>query len=797
MIKRTIFLFLLILSFTVYAEAQKNTLSGYIYDADNGESLIGATVSIKSLSIGTSTNAYGFYSISLKPGKYKITYSYLGYNSIETVIDLNSDQTKNIELGPDNVQINDVIVRAQRKDKNVSSVQMSVERVSIATVKKMPHFLGEVDIIKTLQMLPGVSTVGEGSTGFNVRGSASDQNLILLDEAPVYNSSHLFGFFSVFNGDAVKDFELYKGGIPAKYGGRLASVLEVRQKEGNMKRFSGSGGLGIVSSRLTLEAPIIKDKTSFMIAARRSYADIFMRMKKANKDNSAYFYDLNLKINHKFNNNNRLYASMYLGDDVFNFGKDFNSRWGNKTASLRWNHLFNNKTFSNFTAIYSKFDYALGIPEGSTAFEWKSAIENYKFKADIIHYLTPESKLRFGASSTYYVFNPGEFNPLGKSILKREQIDKNNSIETAAYIDVETDIASRLKLRYGLRVSNFAALGGNTINNYADNKPLDTGNITSTKKYAKNKIVKNYFSLEPRLSIQYSLRDDKSIKMSYNRTTQNIHKISNTTSPTPVDIWVSANKYINAAKADQIALGYFQNLLSDEVEISLEGYYKKMYNLVEYKHGAQLILNKHIETELLKAKGRAYGLEFTIRKKEGKFTGWIAYTLSKAEKKVDSQINKKTGKIYPSTEINNGDYFPTNYDKTHDFKIVANYDISNRWSVSANFMYSTGRPISYPNSKYTFQDQTYLHYSKRNDHRIPSYHRLDIAFNYKCKKKRENQNWQGSWNFGLTNVYGRKNAYSISVDTSNDSYSSDTKLKAKQLSIIGMPIPTVTYNFTF
>lgn len=797
MIKKTIFIFLLILTCISYTKAQKNTLSGYINDSSNGESLIGATVSIKSLNLGTSTNAYGFYSISLKPGKYKMTYSYIGYNSIEIDIDLTSDYKKNIELNASNVQINDVIVRAERKDKNVSSVQMSVERVSIATVKKMPHFLGEVDIIKTLQMLPGVSTVGEGSTGFNVRGSATDHNLILLDEAPVYNSSHLFGFFSVFNGDAVKDFELYKGGIPSKYGGRLASVLEVRQKEGNMKRFSGSGGLGIVSSRLTIEAPIIKNKTSFMIAGRRSYADLFMRLNKKNKDNSAYFYDLNLKINHKFNDNNRLYASMYLGDDVFNFGKDFNSRWGNKTASIRWNHLFNNKTFSNFAAIYSKFDYALGIPEGIFAFEWKSAIENYILKADLIHYFTPESKLRFGASSTYYIFNPGVFNPLGKSILKHEQLEKNYSLETAAYIDIENDIASRLKLRYGFRVSNFSALGGSTVNNYEENKPLDVSNIKSKVKYAKNKIVKNYLFFEPRLSLQYALSDNKSIKMSYNRTTQSIHKISNTTSATPVDIWVSANKNISPATADQIALGYFQNILSDKIEFSLEGYYKKMSNLVEYKNGAQLILNKNIETELLKAEGRAYGLEFTIRKKEGKLTGWIAYTLSKAETKVESQRNKETGKIYPSTEINNGEYFPTNYDKTHDFKVVANYDMSKRWSVSANFIYATGRPISYPSAKYTFQGETYLHYSKRNSFRIPSYHRLDIAFNYKCKKRKENQNWQGSWNFGLTNVYGRKNAYSISIDTSSDTYKSETKLKAKQLSIIGMPIPTVTYNFTF
>jgi len=803
--KKTICLTLLLFFFLGFVGGElwaqeKQTLSGYIKDASNGEALIGATVSIQELMVGTATNEYGFFSLSLAPGKYKVQFSFIGYTPILKEVDLSQNATVNVELHVDGIKLKDVTVTAAKKNQNVSSVQMSVERLPVSIVKKLPHFLGEVDIIKTLQMLPGVTSVGEGSTGFNVRGGGTDQNLILLDEAPVFNSSHLFGFFSVFNGDAVKDFQLYKGGIPAQYGGRLSSVLDVRQKEGNSKRFSGSGGIGIVSSRLTLEGPIKKDKTSFMVSGRRSYADVLLRMNPKMKDNSVYFYDLNAKINHKFNDNNRLFVSGYLGNDVFKFGKLFDSHWGNTTGTIRWNHLFNKKLFSNFTAIYSNFDYSISVPEGSLGFEWISSIKNMNLKADFTYFPSPDLKYKFGFGSTYYIFNPGELTPVKKSIIKANKLEEGYGLETAAYAAVEQNVGSSLTLQYGLRLSNFSSLGGQTVNIYKSGLPKDKATITDSKKYGRKEVVKNYFNFEPRLAIKYSLSDVNSIKASYNRTCQYLHRISNTTAPTPLDIWVPTGKHIKPAKVDQIALGYFHNLGNNTFETSIEAYYKKFYDLVEYKYGAHLMLNNTIETELLDAQGRAYGVEFSIRKKEGRLTGWIAYTLSRTEKKVDGMLNNVTGEIYPSTLINNGDYFPADYDKTHDLKVVANYDLNDRWSVATNFILMSGRPATYPYGKYEFQDNTYAHYINRNGARISAYHRLDLSFTYKCKKKRENQKWQGSWNFGITNLYSRQNAYSVYFKESENNWAGSQKgnnTEAWQFGIIGKPVPTITYNFSF
>ena len=776
------------------------TISGYIKDQNTGEDLIGATVSVQSLMVGTATNEYGFFSLSLAPGKYMALFSFIGYAPILKEIDLTKNTTVNIELHTDGIKLNDVTVTAVKKDQNVSSVQMSVECLPVSIVKKLPHFLGEVDIIKTLQMLPGVTSVGEGSTGFNVRGGGTDQNLILLDEAPVFNSSHLFGFFSVFNGDAVKDFQLYKGGIPAQYGGRLSSVLDVRQKEGNSKRFSGSGGIGIVSSRLTLEGPIKKDKTSFMVSGRRSYADLLLRMNSKMKDNTVYFYDLNAKINHKFNDNNRLFISGYFGNDVFKFGKQFDSHWGNTTGTIRWNHLFNKKLFSNFTAIYSNFDYSISVPEGSLGFDWESSIKDMNIKADFSYFSNPNLKYKFGFGGTYYIFNPGELSPVKESKIKANKLEKGYGIETAVYAGVEHNIGSSLTLQYGLRFSNFSSLGGQIVNTYKDGIPKDKSSIISSKKYGRKEIVKNYFNLEPRLSVKYALSNVNSIKASYNRICQYLHRISNTTAPTPLDIWVPTGKHIKPAKVDQIALGYFHNFGNNMFETSIEAYYKKFYDLVEYKYGAHLMLNNTIETELLDAQGRAYGMEFSVRKKEGRLTGWIAYTLSKTEKKVDGLMNNATGEIYPTTLINNGDYFPADYDKTHDLKIVANYDLNKRWSVATNFILMSGRPATYPYGKYEFQDNTYAHYINRNGARISAYHRLDVSFTYTCKQKKPNQKWQGSWNFGITNLYSRQNAYSVYFKESENNWKQNqkgNKTEAWQFAIIGKPVPTITYNFSF
>ncbi|MCY1633048.1 TonB-dependent receptor [Marinifilum sp. D737] len=779
---------------------EKHTISGYVKDGANGEALIGATISIAELSLGTVTNEYGFYSLSVTPGKYQVQFSFIGYTPVVKELILNEDRTFNIELKSDDIQLNDVVVTAQKKDQNVKSVQMSVEKVPLPMVRKLPHFLGEVDIIKTLQMLPGVSTVGDGSSGFNVRGGGTDQNLILLDEAPVYNSSHLFGFFSVFNGDAVKDFQLYKGGIPAQYGGRLSSVLDVRQKEGNSKRFSGSGGIGLVSSRLTLEGPIKKDKTSFMLSGRRSYADVLLRINPKMRDNIVYFYDLNAKINHKFNDNNRLYISGYFGNDVFKFGKQFDSHWGNKTATVRWNHLFSKKLFSNFTGIYSNFDYSISVPEGTMGFEWKSSIQNYNLKADFSYFPNPDVKMKFGFGSIYYQFNPGKLTPVKNSVLKSSKLEKENALESAAYFNMEQNLGPNLSVQYGLRASNFTSLGEKTVYSYEANKPKEKESSIGSKKYNRNEVIKNYFGLEPRVAIKYSLSDVSSLKASYNRTRQYIHRISNTTAPTPLDIWVPAGKHIKPAKVDQFALGYFRNFGNNTWETSIELFHKNFHDLVEYKYGAQLLLNSSLETELLTAKGRAYGMELSIRKKEGRLTGWVAYTLSRSEKKVPGLMNASSGETYPSTQINNGKYFPADYDKTHDLKIVANYELSKRWSFATNFILMSGRPITYPYGKYELQGNTYAHYINRNQHRLPTYHRLDISFTYQCKKKKKDQRWQASWNFGITNLYSRHNAYSVYFKESDNNwngYNKGNKMEAWQFSIIGRPVPTITYNFKF
>ncbi|MBT3647653.1 MAG: TonB-dependent receptor [Flavobacteriales bacterium] len=798
--------------------AQKDvTLSGYVNENESGEGMIAATVLVKELGVGTSSNEFGFYSISLPPGTYTIEWSFVGFNTVSEQIELTQNITKNVALGFGETILDEVVITGERADVNVTSVEMSVEKMDIQLVKKMPSLMGEADIIRSIQLLPGVTTVGEGATGFNVRGGNVDQNLILLDDSPVFSSSHLFGFFSVFNADAIKSTKLYKGGMPAKYGGRLSSVLDIRQKEGNMKKLEVNGGVGLLFSRLTIQAPIVKNKASFILSGRRSYFDLFFPLAKNEtiKDTRLYFYDLNGKVNWIINDKNRIYLAGYNGSDVFNLAQSFSTRWGNTTGSLRWNHLFSDKLFSNSTLVYSKYDYALGAETDAFGFDWLASIENYSAKIDFTYFLNPKNKIDFGWQSTYYIFRPGKatgFFEVQDTVQEFEsEIQSIPAVETALYISNEQKIGTRLTIAYGLRWSGFAQVGKGDIYTY-DNGPIDPENPTSTispddtVQFEAGEIVKAYHGIEPRLSVNYQLNEVSSIKGSYNRNRQYIHLISNTTAATPVDIYMPAGRYIKPGVVDQIGLGYFRNFADNTYESSVEVYYKKFQDLVDYKDEAELLFNNTIETELYSGGGEAYGLEFQFKRSKGKLTGWVSYTLSRVVRDVE--------------EINNGDPYPANWDKTHDVSVVVSYDITESINVSSNFAYMTGRPITYPDGRFTFGEVTAPLYTKRNGARTPDYHRLDLALNFNLSKEGHNviplalAGWiwpmipfYYGWRYtplkkvvdmdlsvGVYNLYGRKNPYSVYFRQDPDQ---PAVTKAYQLSIYAIPIPYATLNFKF
>ncbi len=779
LLKNFLAILLLLLAFPGFAQ-EKVTLSGHIRDAGNGEELIGANVLIKALGTGTSTNVYGFYSLSVAPGNYEILVSYLGFQNKTFQTELNATKTLDIELEPEGVVINEVVVTAQQADRNVKDIEMSVQNLSAAQIKKIPQVLGEADLIRSIQLLPGVSTVGEGATGFNVRGGNVDQNLILLDEATVYNSSHLFGLFSVFNVDAIKDSKLYKGSIPSKYGGRLSSVLDVRQRDGNRKNFAASGGIGLIASRLTLEGPIQKDESSFMIAGRRSYGDLFLKLSPDLKDNVVYFYDLNAKANFTLGEKDRLYLSGYFGRDVFNFGDDFSSDWGNATASLRWNHLFSEKLFSNFTAIYSDYGYSFGVPEGTQAFDWDAHIYNYVLKGDFSYFFSPKSKLDFGAEGNIYRFHPGNAKGIGdESIFNEINIQHNHALESAVYLSYEHEPIKNLTLQYGLRYSLFQRMGKEDVFLYENGVPTDQSAIIDTISYDSWEPIKTFTAPEPRFSANYVINDNNSVKFSYNRMRQYIHLVSNTTSATPVDIWTPSGTYVEPATADQIAIGYFRNFKNNMYEASIEAFYKDFQNLLDFKDGAELLLNETLETELLTGDGRAYGLELMVQKNEGLLTGWVSYTLSRSERIVSG--------------INNGEYYPSNYDKLHNLSITASYKVNEKWNVSANFAYASGRPITYPESRYVYDGITVPHYGNRNGARTPDYHRLDVGVQY-VPHPNSQKKWKSSWDFGVYNLYARRNPYSIFFRQNEDN---PLQTEAVRLSIFGSVLPYVTYNFSF
>lgn len=781
----------LLFCFSISFAQQKYTISGVVKDNLSLETVIGANVYIAELSIGETTNEYGFYSITLPEGIYDLTVSYLGYKTIVRTITLSTHTKVDFLLEEDATSLEEIVLKQNNSVANLKSPEMSTFKVAIKTIQKMPVVLGEVDILKSIQMLPGVSNGGEGASGFNVRGGAADQNLILLDEATIYNSSHLFGFFSVFNADAVKDIKLYKGGIPARYGGRVSSILDIRQKDGNKNNLQASGGIGLISSRLLLEGPIDKQqKGSFLVAGRGSYAHLFLKL--ANEPNSAYFYDLNTKISYEFNPKNSVFLSGYFGRDVFEISDSFNNSYGNATINLRWNHLFSDRLFSNLSLIYTDYNYKLSI--NSVGFDWISKINNYNLKYDMTYYTNDKIKMFFGVNGMYYDFNPGKIeSSTASSSINTDQLDKKYAFESAVYMDVEQEIMSKLTIQYGLRFSVFNRLGGQTVQLYDNDQPVifnetigiyESAEPIGKKEYSKGDVISTFHNFEPRIGLAYQISDISSVKASYNRMTQYIHLISNTNSPTPLDVWAPSGKYIKPQLLNQISLGYFTNLDNNKYTVETEVFYKNTENRLDYIDGANLIANNTIETDILSGEARAYGLEFLLKRNTGKLTGWLAYTLSRAEQRVLGRTALETG-------INGGNWYRTGYDKLHDFSITAQYEFNKVWNFGANWVYQTGRATTYPTGYYLYDDLNVPIYTNRNEDILPAYHHLDVSATL-TPLKNKNKKWESQWVLGIYNVYARKNAASISFRQNDETLNNE----AVKLSIFGI-VPSVTYNFKF
>ena len=787
---KKIFLLFLIVSFSLSAQ-EKFTLSGVVSDASNGETLFGASVYLKGTTIGGLSNEYGFYSITAPEGNYTMVISYLGYTDVFQEVILNKDQKFEIELSIASTQLDEVVITSDQSESvSIKKPQMSVLKLNVETIKQIPVVLGEVDVLKSILLLPGVTDNGEGSSGFNVRGGAVDQNLVLLDEAIIYNTSHFFGFFSIFNADAIKDVQLYKGGIPARFGGRVSSVLDVRQKDGNNKELKLTGGIGLISSRLAIEAPLFKEKGSFIVAGRTSYAQLFLEA--TNKDYRVDFYDLNLKGNYNFNTNNKLYLSGYFGRDNLSFSDSFTNSYGNLTGNLRWNHIFNDKLFSNLSLVYSKYNYKLGFD--LFEFDWTSSIENFNVKYDFISYTSDAFKLNFGFNSIYYNFNPGIIEPTSEiSSVNYLELDQKRAFEGGLYISAEQKVSEKLSLEYGLRFSYFNRLGGQPLAIYQNNQPVvynaelgiyESGTNIGEEEYADNESIATFNNLEPRFALAYQLNENSSMKMGYSRTAQYIHLLSNTTNVTPLDVWTPSGKYIKPQLSNQYAVGYFKNFNDKAISLEVEAYYKTIANRIDYIDGANLIGNNNIEDVILNGQSQAYGLELLLRKTIGDFTGWFAYTLSKSEQRT---LGGNAG----GPGINDGDWYNSSYDRTHDFSITGAYDLTKKWTLSANFVFQTGRPVTYPNAQYQYEGISVANYMPRNSSRLPVYNRLDISATLVPNKKPENQ-WKGEWVFGIYNVYNRKNAASISFGQNEDTGVNE----AIKTTIFGI-VPSVTYNFKF
>ena len=783
--------------FVIHAQ-ERYTLSGTISEASSNETLIGVTVAISELRTGTTTNEYGFYSITLPEGEYQVIVSYLGFQEVVRTINLNQNQKLDFKLEEKAEELAEVVVTDDVEKLDIRKPQMSVTSLSSNTIKQVPVVLGEADVIKSLVLLPGITNAGEASSGFNVRGGAVDQNLILLDEAIIFNSSHLFGFFSVFNPDAIKDVKLFKGGIPARYGGRVSSVLEIFQKEGNSKEFKVNGGIGAVASRLLVEGPIQKDRTAFLIGGRASYAHLFLPLFDVNS--KAYFYDLNTKINHKINENNSVFLSGYFGRDLFNVSERFVNIYGNAVGNLRWNHLFSDKLFSNLSLIYS--DYYYGLELDFVGFEWNSGIQNFNVKYDLKHYLNDKFQMNYGLNSIYYVFNPGKIVPNSPdSGIVEEQLTKKYANENAVYVDLEHQITENLSMQYGLRVSQFNRFRQDEFFVYQNNNPVEFDPFTLTYREAKpidtispgrSGTLKSFFNLEPRVSMSYTFKENNSIKASYTRLAQYLHLLSNTSSPTPLDVWTPSGPFVEPQLLDQYAMGYFRNIKNGAYTLETEVFYKDIQNRIDYIDGANLIANNAIEQVILNGQARAYGLELLLRKNEGQFKGWLAYTLSRSEQRTPGRtLNFDSGRSNLETGINFGDWYSTPFDKTHDLSLYGSFELNDKWSFNANFVYQTGQPTNYPIGQFEFEGVSVPYYGLRNKERLPDYHRLDISA-ILTPRKNKGRKSQSEWVFSIYNAYNRMNAASINFRENEDT----GRNEAVRTSIFGI-VPSVTYNFKF
>ncbi len=766
------YLFLLLLFITVSSVAQKFTISGSITSKTKGETVIGASVRAgKATAI---SNEYGFYSITLEKGQYKLEVGAVSFQVNTQQIVLDKDIVLNISLVDESKELDAVTVKSSSTRRSLGSTQMGVEKLTTKEIKNIPVLLGERDILKTVQLLPGIKSAGDGNSGFYVRGGAADQNLILLDEAPVYNASHLLGFFSTFNSDAIKDITMYKAGMPAQYGGRLSSVLDIKMNDGNIKDYNVSGGIGLISAKLNVEGPLQNEKSSFLITGRRTYVDMFLKLSKDSTVNSnkLYFYDLNAKANYILGKKDRLYLSGYFGHDQLGVGETFGLGWGNGTATARWNHIFSNKFFSNTSLIFSNYNYKITIRSGANDFDIFSQIRDWNLKEELQWYLNDKHSVRFGINSIYHTIRPGEVTASSSSSINSSYLQKRYSWENAAFVSDTWKTSDKINVTYGARLTAFSILGNGDFYTIDAN-----GKVIDTTTYKNGDFVKTYFNVEPRAAVSYQYSNTASFKASYVRNIQNLHLLSNSTSSSPTDKWVASTNIIKPEISDQVSIGWYKDLHDRAYELTIEAYYKTMQNQVDYRDGADLFNNSNaIESQLLFGKGRAYGIEWLLKKRAGKFTGWLSYTLSKTERKIDG--------------INNNQWYNAKQDRTHDIAIVGSYQLNKKWVISANWIYYTGSAVTFPAGKYQVGGQTVYYYTERNGYRMPAYHRLDLGATLQLK---ERKHWSHELTFSLYNAYGRENAYTIEFRDNKDDPS---KTEAYQVALFKF-IPSISYNFKF
>ena len=786
---KILLIFSLTLFYTTNSFSQsKYTISGFVRDASDGEELIGVTIYVEEIGTGTITNAYGFYSLTLPAGEYSFRFSYVGYEQFEKKIELKENLTFNIEMPPSTLEMEEIVVSSTPIDENVQGMKMSRVEIDIEKVKKLPALFGEADIIKTIQMQPGVISAGEGTSGYFVRGGSADQNLILIDEAPIYDPSHLFGLFSVFNADILKDSELYKGGIPARFGGRLSSILDVRTKDGNSKQFEMNGGIGSMASRLMFEGPILKDKSSYVISGRRSYLDVFQRLSSDPdiSENLISFYDVNAKVNWKHNNNNRFFLATYLGRDSFRFGDEFGFDWGNATFTFRWNHLFSDKLFANTTIIGSNFDYGLSFTDPVQGFDWTANLQETSGKIDFTYFANPRNEISFGYHGGFKRFSPGRIEPSTEnSIMRQSTVERMRALEHSFYLGNEQKVTDRLSLQYGVRFTVFQNIGKSRIFKYRDQQDNINIDHIDTLYYDDFELIESFQNPEPRLAARFLLNPSTSLKMSYNRMVQYVHLISNSTVPVPFNTWQPSSPYVDPQVADQIALGYFKNFKQNSFEFSAEAYYKWMKNVVDFADNAELFFNNDLATEFRQGDAYSYGVELFLRKSLGVFDWTASYTWSKAMRQIPG--------------INDDKEYRANYDRRHNLYLTGTYQLNDKWTIGGNFVYSTGRPMTLPAGRYEFENYNPDFYTYRNEYLMPDFHRLDLSATLTPRKNKDRR-WQGSWNFSLYNVYNRQNPFTIYTRTKQDAdgniIGDGTEKEARMVYMFPI-LPSVTYNFKF